>query len=73
MRSHPYPEGSLVMTYDKHTNKYRRHVQKHKPHNKVPGIVESYIRDYDPGDSYYLILIGGKIEYRDRCEVWFVS
>ena len=73
MTSHPYPRGSLVMTYDKHTDKYRRRVQKHKPRKKVAGIVECYIRDYNPCDSYYMILVSGKIEYRDRDEVWFVS
>ena len=70
MRSHPFPDGSLVLTYLDHRPPDSRGEYVGK---KVVGIIESYIREYNPADSYYLIFINERIQARDRSDVWFVS
>ena len=74
MMSHPYPDGSLIMTYLHNRSKFRRS-QKHPEHEReiVVGIVEGYVREYNPSDSYYMVLVDEKVQIRDRSEVWFMS
>ncbi len=61
MISHPYPDGTLVKIKD-----YR------KEHDSPPvfGIVESYVRGYEPKDSCYFVLVGEKLQTFDRNCVW---
>ena len=54
---HPYPDGTLVKTHGKSGDA------------DVYGVIESYIRDYNPCDSFYFVLIDGQIESRDRNDV----
>ena len=58
MMAHPYPDGTLVRTFSSPGEPYDTY-----------GIVESYIRDYNPCDSFYFILVNGKVSVRDRKHV----
>jgi len=71
MKFHPFPDGSLVMTYLDCPSPLRDQ-QRHKE-KKATGIVDSYVREYNPVDSYYIIFINEKLQIRDRGDVWFVS
>mgnify|MGYP003152843010 CR=1 FL=1 len=62
MISHPFPDGSLVKTYGRPNDKTLTY-----------GIVEGYVRDYNPCDSFYFILIDNRIQARNRRDVWLVN
>jgi len=68
MWSHPLPEGTLVWTHCDF-KKCVNDVEIPARVNRV-AIIESYIREYNPCDSFYYVIIGKDLCMRERGEVW---
>ena len=65
---HPLPDGSLVWVS---SGSYGHHPRgMHNPECRQLGIIESYVRDYNPCDSFYFVVVGERLTTRERGSVW---